>query len=228
MDRRFDRLENTTLLLVNGHRLEIPGVGNANEGRLTSRVTHRFPFAVEILAPMMIVGYPTYSEYKGSASDLFKPSTLRGGYKYQRHYRFSNGAKFSSFHNIEYDSDKNRLHGVFSTSNFPEASFAGEWRIRDLLETFIPHTPGMIKSVMAAEWRDEDRRLHAIIESEYYFNHNDTLPGLHWRHVKFATEHKESEYVQSEKITVVDGLDFGAPQNQFERVPDGVPLSAAA
>ena len=215
MDKRFDRLENVTTLIVNQHRLEIPGVGNANEGRLTSQVRHNFKFAIELLAPMMIVGYPTYSEYKETATDLFKPSTLRGGYKYQRAYRFSNGARFSSFHNILYDTDRNKLHGTFSTMNFPEDRFPGNWRIGDLLETFIPHAPGVVKSIMAAEWHDGREGLHAIIESEYYFNHNEMLPKLHWRHVKFATEHKAGEYKQSEKITVVDQMNYGMPTDQF-------------
>lgn len=215
MDPKFNQLPNTTTLNVNAHHLEIPGIGNANQGRLTSQVQHDFPFGVEILAPMMIVGYPTYSEYRDGAQDLFKPSTLRGGYKYQRTYRFSNGASFNSFHNIHFDAERHHLHGMFSTANFPESSFSGNWRIQDLLETFIPHTPGMIRSIMAAEWHDGERRLHAVIESEYYFNHNETLPGLHLRHVRFANEHRGREYVQSEKITVVRTLDFGAPSNQF-------------
>ncbi|CAK0005613.1 hypothetical protein [Burkholderia pseudomallei] len=217
MDKQFNRIENTTTLIVNSYKIDAPGVGNANEGFLSSRIVHNFPFAVEILAPMAIVGYPTYSEYKEFAHDLFKPSTLRGGYKYQRAYRFSNGARFSSYHNIEYDAAKNRLHGVFSTVNFPEEKFRGDWRVQDLLEIFIPHTPGMIKSVMAVEWRDDGQRLHAIIESEYYFNHNETLPGLHSRHVKFANEHQPGEYIQSEKITVqsVGHFDFGTPVNMF-------------
>jgi hypothetical protein len=164
----------------------------------------------------MCVGYPTYSECKGSATDLFKPSTLQGGYKYQREYRFSNGAKFTSFHNIHYDLEKNCLYGVFQTSNFPEDRFHGDWQISDLLETFIPRGPGIINSVMAVEWRDGGAQLHAIVESEYYFNHNESLPGLHWRHVKFHTEHQGNEYIHSEKITVVDQLDFGAPSDEFE------------
>ncbi len=216
MDKRFDRVENTTTLIVNSHRLQMQGVGNANEGRLTSKVTHRLPFPIEILAPMAIVGYPTYSEYKESAHDLFKPSTLRGGYKYQREYRFSNGARFTSFHNVEYDAKEHRLSGTFATADFPEDRFAGNWRVQDLLETFIPHVPGAIKSIMAAEWTDGERRLQATIDSEYFFNHNEVLPGLHWRHVKFATQHAGSEYIQSEKITVVSRFDFGAPRNEFE------------
>ena len=216
MDERFDTVENVTSLIVNAHTLEVPGLGNANEGRLTSRVSHSLPFAIEILAPMMMVGYPTYSEYRAGAVDLFKPSTERGGYKYQRLYRFSNGARFSSFHNIRYDAEENRLYGMFATIDFPEEMFSGDWRIHDeLVETFIPHMPGLIKSTMAAQWSEGDRRLNAIIESEYYFNHNEVLPGLHWRHAKFATEHNKGEYIQSEKITVVNHFDFGEPANQF-------------
>jgi hypothetical protein len=216
MNERFDKLENTTTLIVNSREIKIAGIGNANQGRLTSKFVHNFAFGIEILAPMVIVGYPTYSEYKNSATDLFKPSTLNGGYKYQREYRFSNGARFTSFHNIRYDNEKNHLYGLFQTSNFPEDRFHGNWRVRDLVETFIPHERGMIKSIMAAQWHNGASHLQAIIESEYYFNHNESLPGLHWRHVKFQTDHKGSEYIQSEKITVVDHFDFGAASNQFE------------
>lgn len=215
MDDQFERLENTTTVIVNDRQVEFSGVGNANEGRLTAKIEHSFPFAVELLAPMLIVGYPTYSEYRGTAEDLFKPSTLEGGYKYQRSYRFSNGQEFTSFHNIDYDLDDNHLRGMFATRDFPEDAFPGEWRIQDLVETFIPHAPGMMKSVMATGWRDGDQTLYAQIESEYYLNHNRMLPRLHWRHVKFQTEHRDSLYFQTEKITVLDDLDFGAPINQF-------------
>ena len=36
------------------------------------------PFGPEILAVHFIVGYPSYSEYKKGATDLFKPSALLG------------------------------------------------------------------------------------------------------------------------------------------------------
>jgi len=75
--------------------------------------------------------------------------------------------------------------------------------VQDLVETFIPSGPGVIKSVMAVEWKGEVRNLSAIVESEYYLNHNLVLPGLHWRHVTFVTEKASpSVYIQSEKITV--------------------------
>ncbi len=216
MNKVFDKVKNTTTFIVNNRELKIPGVGNANQGRLTSKVTHDFPFSIELLAPMMIVGYPTYSEYKDGACDLFKPSTLLGGYKYQRSYRFSNGATFSSFHNINFDTEKNSLAGNFSTKNFPEDALKGDWSVCDFIETFIPHAPGIIKSIMAVQWKDGDKTLQAIIESEYYFNHNKELPCLHWRHVKFANEHDGKNYTQSEKLTVFNNLEFGEPTNQFK------------
>jgi len=50
---------------------------------------------------------------------------------------------------------------------------------------------------MVAEWKGDDGRdLQATIESQYSLNHNEKLPSLHWRHLKFATEHKENAYRQ--------------------------------
>ncbi|KAH0553133.1 hypothetical protein GP486_006679 [Trichoglossum hirsutum] len=110
-------------------------------------------------------------------------------------------------------------NGVFSTRDFPATAFGdGKWTIQDLVETFIPHGPGIIKSVMGVEWKnDAGSGLQAVIESQYYFNHNEQLPGLHWRHVTFETEHQsESVYIQSEKITVINSLDFGRPKNMLQ------------
>ena len=53
-----------------------------------------------------------------------------------------------------------------------------------------------------------------MIESEYYLNHNEELPGLHWRHVTFNTDKSiKGVYHQSEKITVYRTLFSGHPQN---------------
>lgn len=214
-NQKFDSLANVTNVIVNGHRVEAEGTGNANKGMLTSRMKHDFKFSPELLAPFLIVGYPTYSEYKDEAKDLFKPSTLAGGYKYQRSYRLSNGTNFTSFHNILYKADEHALHGTFSTQNFPEDRLGPAWKVCDLLETFIPHAPGVIKSIMAVGWVNGKEKLHGIIESEYYFNHNEELPSLHWRHVKFQTSNVGGLYTQSEKITVVNKLDYGEPKNMF-------------
>lgn len=210
----FDNVDHTTLMVVNEVEYKAHGKGNANKGLLSTYLEHDFQFDPELLAPFYVVGYPTYSEYKGGATDLFKPSTLRGGYKYQRAYRFSNGVCFDSFHNITFDPKKG-LNGVFSTRNFPATAFAGKWTVGDLVETFIPNGRGNIKSVMVVEWKGESgKSLSATIDSQYFFNHNEELPGLHWRHVTFKTEHPTGTvYVQSEKITVVNSLDFGRPQN---------------
>lgn len=214
----FDNVPHTTLVVVNDVEYQAAGRGNANKGLLSTELHHDFAFDPELLAPFLIVGYPTYSEYHRGATDLFKPSTLKGGYKYQRAYRFSNGTSFTSNHNIAFDPDTG-LHGVFATRDFPAAAFAGtgKWQINDLVETFIPHGRGIIKSIMGVEWKsagDTAKRLQATIESQYHLNHNEQLPGLHWRHVTFATEHQSNTlYVQSEKITVINNLDFGRPKN---------------
>ncbi|KAI9837877.1 MAG: hypothetical protein M1837_002697 [Sclerophora amabilis] len=209
----FDKVDHNTTVIINDVEYHGFGTGNANRGLLSSQLDHNLPFDPEILAVHLIVGYPSYSEYKDGATDLFKPSTVGGGYKYQRKYRFSNGAHFTSFHNITFDKATG-LRGHFTTRDFPTDAFPGRWRIQDLVETFIPSGPGLVKSVMAANWKGDSKDVQAVIESEYYLNHNEQLPGLHWRHVTFETEHpSENVYCQSEKITVLKNLDFGRPQN---------------
>jgi len=97
------------------------GDGDANSGLLTSRMSVPGGLAgkEEWLAVIAIVGYPTYSEYTDGTSDLFKPSTLRGGYMYQRHYSLSNGLTYDSTHETRYDAAENRLYGNFTTCQLP-------------------------------------------------------------------------------------------------------------
>jgi len=206
----FNEVKHDTTIIINDRKYDGFGIGRANQGLLTSQINNDFSFDPEILAVHFIVGYPSYSEYKEGATDLFKPSTLMGGYKYQRKYKFSNGATFSSFHNISFDKETG-LKGCFTTRDFPEETFSDgqKWAVQDLVETFIPSGPGLIKSIMAVQWKGTDsqgkptRDLSAVIESEYYLNHNLELPGLHWRHVNFVTEKNVAgKYIQSEKITV--------------------------
>lgn len=209
----FDQVNHNTTVIVNDVEYQGFGTGKANEGLLSSQLNHNFSFDPEILAVHLIVGYPSYSEYKEGATDLFKPSTVLGGYKYQRKYRFSNGATFTSFHNINFDKATG-LRGTFTTRDFPAEAFPGKWEVQDLVETFIPSGPGLIKSIMAVEWKGETKKLSAMIESEYYLNHNEELPGLHWRHVTFNTDKSvKGVYRQSEKITVYRTLFSGHPQN---------------
>lgn len=73
---------------------------------------------------------------------------------------------------------------------------------------------------MAVEWKGDQRNLSAVIESEYYLNHNLELPGLHWRHVTFRTDKAvKGIYIQSEKITVHRDLKEvgGEPENLLAR-----------
>ncbi|RDH27192.1 hypothetical protein BDQ94DRAFT_175837 [Aspergillus welwitschiae] len=216
----YDEVKHNTKVIINDIEYQGFGVGKANNGLLTSQLNHDLNFDPEILAVHLIVGYPSYSEYKEGATDLFKPSTLLGGYKYQRKYRFSNGATFSSFHNISFDKKKG-LSSCFTTRDFPSEAFAGQtWDVQDLVETFIPSGPGLIKSVIAVEWKGDQRNLSAVIESEYYLNHNLELPGLHWRNVTFRTDKAvKGIYIQSEKITIHRDLKEvgGEPENLLAR-----------
>ena len=66
-----------------------------------------------------------YSEYREGATNLFKPSALLGGFKYQRSYKFSNGATWSSYHNIKFDPQTKALQGTFMTRDFPVEKFEG-------------------------------------------------------------------------------------------------------
>ena len=74
----FDKVNHNTTVIINDVEYQGFGTGKANEGLLSSQLNHDFPFDPEILAVHLIVGYPSYSEYKEGATDLFKPSTLLG------------------------------------------------------------------------------------------------------------------------------------------------------
>ncbi len=74
----FDKVNHNTTVIINDVKYQGFGTGKANEGLLSSQLNHDFSFDPEILAVHLIVGYPSYSEYKEGATDLFKPSTLLG------------------------------------------------------------------------------------------------------------------------------------------------------
>jgi len=217
---RFDRLPHTTSFRVNDHTFEALGDGDANSGLLSSSmsVPGGLTGKEEWLAVMAVVGYPTYSEYTYGTSDLFKPSTLRGGYTYQRHYTLSNGLTYDTTHQTHYNAEEHRLYGNFTTVNFPESELGAGWQVRDFVETFIPNGPGVIKSVIVVEWQDRadtTKKLHAVIDSIYHLMHEQELATIHWRHVAFQTERNGSVYTQSEKLTVTNTFDFGAVQNMM-------------
>ena len=74
----FDTVNHNTTVIINDVTYQGFGTGKANDGLLSSQLNHNFSFDPEILAVHLIVGYPSYSEYKEGATDLFKPSTLLG------------------------------------------------------------------------------------------------------------------------------------------------------
>lgn len=74
----FNEVKHTTTFIINDRKYDGFGIGMANDGLLTTQLNHNLDFDPEILAVHAIVGYPSYSEYKEGATDLFKPSTLLG------------------------------------------------------------------------------------------------------------------------------------------------------
>ena len=95
-----------------------------------------------------------------------------GRYRYQRKSRFSNGTHFTGFHNINLDKATG-LRDTFTTCELPAEALLGKWAVQDLVETFIPNGPGLIRSLMAVEWKGETKNLSAVIERENYLKHNE-------------------------------------------------------
>src|SRR4051812_44263731 len=78
---------------INGTPFELlgGGVGQPYEGRLSTRLeTSGAPlhFPAALLDIVIVVGYPTYSNYQKGCFDLFK---LSDGYEYERNFRFGDG-----------------------------------------------------------------------------------------------------------------------------------------
>lgn len=74
----FETVKHETKVIINDVEYKGFGIGKANQGLLSSVLTHDFAFDPELLAVHLIVGYPSYSEYKPGTTDLFKPSTMLG------------------------------------------------------------------------------------------------------------------------------------------------------
>ncbi|PYH28371.1 uncharacterized protein BO87DRAFT_402287 [Aspergillus neoniger CBS 115656] len=159
----LNKVKHNTKIIINDIEYQGFRIRKANNGLLTSQLNHNLNFDPEILAVHLIIGYLSYSEYKEGATDLFKPSTLLDGYKYQQKYRFSSGATFSSFHNISFEERT-------------DEAFAGQtWDVQDLVETFIPSGPDLVKSIMVVKWKGDQRNLSAgiYIQCEKITVHRD-------------------------------------------------------
>lgn len=255
----FDTVPHETKVIINDVEYQGFGVGKANEGLLSSQLNHSLSFDPEILAVHLIVGYPSYSEYKKGATDLFKPSTLLGmlfretpGWVVpidtRRRLQVPAELQVQQWRPVlvipqhpirQGDRSAWRLHhpqlpgayvhGLVFRLGRKSSNHSGSDRQRhsadrftQLVETFIPSGPGLIKSIMAVEWKcgSNNQPLTAVIESEYYLNHNESLPGLHWRHVTFETDKTiAGRYRQSEKITVHRDLFDSPPQNLLDPKP---------
>ena len=223
----WQKIDHSTTVVINDESYQAFGSGNANDGLLANQLTHdgKLGFDPELLAIFMLAGQPIYSEFREGATNLFKPSALLGGLKYQRSYKFSNGSTWDSQHDISFDPEAKRSTCTFMTRNLPVHMFAGkrlhiqvllplkifarrghlsredfpckglyaDFFGKDTVETFIPAGPGLIQSIMCAEWKSDDGKdIQATIESTYWLNHHEKLPNLHFRHLKFAAEHTNS------------------------------------
>ena len=153
---------------------------------------------MDILSPIALMGYPSYSSYQKGATDLFK---ISDGYSYTRHFEFDNGGFMDSEHRIK--RINNELIGEFEVLN-AQINLPNSANLEpNCIETFYPAGKGRIKSFFKMRWQKEDGNyLTADVNSEYVLNHEYELPFVHFRMIKFMTEHKQDNLKQAEILSV--------------------------
>lgn len=192
---------------LNGHAFKLVGGGNGKpfDGMVHTSLKSTngpLPFPVVLLSPVLIMGYPTFSNYHRGAFDLFK---LSNGYNYERHFQFENGGHMDTVHKIAYQS--NKLVGDFHV-------VSADVKFTDLLddvepavETFIPAGPGEIESSFVIAWRlREGGFFRAYVQSEYHLTHNAQLPYPQFRHITFDTKCTADGIEQTESLNVFRDL----------------------
>ncbi|MES2389882.1 MAG: hypothetical protein V4543_17910 [Bacteroidota bacterium] len=160
-------------------------------------------FPMTLLSPIALMGYPTYSTYQNGATDLFK---ISDGYSYIRRFSFDNGGYMNSEHRIK--RENGHLEGEFEVLD-AQIDFTG---VTDLepscIESFYPAGPGCIQSFFRMRWIKADGTfLCANVNSEYRLNHTLELPYVHFRMIKFNTDHNQSTLKQSETLSVFYDID---------------------
>lgn len=195
--------ETHTFGVINGEKFDLKGggVGHPYEGTLNTELksTHgRVNFQMFILGHVVIMGYPTFSNYQKGGYDLFK---ISDGYRYTRVFEFEGGGKMKTDHKIK--RYPNKVVGEFEVreSNFNAPKLVA---MEPLVETFYPKGPGKIESFMKGRWITEDGGIFsANIKSEYFLNHNLELPFPHFRFVKFVCHHTDEICKQDEILVVL-------------------------
>lgn len=182
------------------------GYGLPYEGFLDTNLKStmgNLQFPMTILSPIALMGYPTYSTYQKGATDLFK---ISDGYRYTRTFRFDNGGFMNSEHRIKkVDGD---LIGEFEVLQ-AQADLADVIEIEpNCIETFYPGGKGRIKSFFKMRWlKNDGTYLSADVDSEYFLNHSMELPHVHFRMIKFMTDHKQDNLKQAEILSVFHDIE---------------------
>ncbi|MBV9931914.1 MAG: hypothetical protein JO013_13355 [Alphaproteobacteria bacterium] len=184
-----------------GQRFELTGggVGRPFDGLVDTDLTTAIPlpFPPAVLAPVLIMGYPTFSTYHPGAFDLFK---LSDGYTYDRQFRFENGGTMRSTHRVEYLGDY--LRGDFEVLE-AEADLPDLIACEPTIESFFPGGPGVIDSRFEMVWRTgQGRHFHAEVSSTYRLTHNATIPYTQFRYITFDGKYTSQHVQQREQLNV--------------------------
>lgn len=164
----------------------------------TSTPLH-FPPAV--LAPVLIMGYPTFSTYHPGAFDLFK---ISDGYSYTRKFLFANHGAMATKHEVIYHGD--HLTGDFEVE-YADVDLPPLLSCEPTVETFVPAGPGVIRSKFLMCWHVERGEIFtADVESEYKLSHNAGLPYMQFRYITFDGAYTPDRIQQTERLNVFRDL----------------------
>jgi hypothetical protein len=206
-----DKLEQKTFLhgTVNGENFKMRGggMGAPHEGTVaTDLVTNPGPvrFPMGLMAPCIIMGFPTFSKYPPGTHDLFK---ISDGYEYERHLRFESGGRLDTVSKVTYLGPKGdefhvqQVKGDFEVNGNVEAPELVS--VDPLVETFEPDGKGQIKSTFRIVWRTKDGgTFEADANNVYHLNHKEELPFPHERRIEFDAQFSPDRIRQSERLTM--------------------------
>jgi hypothetical protein len=205
-------LEQRTVLhgTVNGESFKMRGggMGAPHEGTVaTDLTTNPGPvnFKMGLMAPCIIMGFPTFSKYPKGTHDLFK---ISDGYEYERHLRFENGGKLDTVSKVTYVGPKKaeefqveHVEGDFEVNGNVEAPDLVS--VEPLVEIFESDGPGEIKSTFKIVWRTADGGTFAAqADNHYHLKHKKELPFRHQRRIEFDAQFSPDRIRQSERLTM--------------------------
>src|SRR4051812_44845058 len=158
-------------------------------------------FPPRVLAPVLIMGYPTFSTYHPGAFDLFK---ISDGYEYSRTFAFENGGVMRSSHRVDYFGD--HLKGDFNVLE-ADVDLPDLIGCEPTVDSFFPCGPGIISSQFEMVWRvGQGRFFRSSVRSEYRLSHNATLPYTQFRFITFDGDYTPDKIRQTERLNVFRDL----------------------